>query len=63
MPNDDITDKGGRESPPYTKNCSPRGEGGSVNFLTITDKGGIGVKTPPKTADIICEQSLIYVIF
>ena len=31
---------------------------GLLTKLTITDKGGEGVQTPPNMADIICEQSL-----
>ena len=37
-----------------------KGEGGVIQLLTITDKGGGGGQTPPKMADIICEQSLTY---
>ena len=36
-----------------------KGGGGVSQLLTITDKGGGGVQTPPKMADIICEQSLV----
>ena len=36
-----------------------KGGGGVGELLTMADKGGRGVWTPPLLADIICEEPLI----
>ena len=58
-----ISDKGGKGVEPFSECFLTRGEGGVGQFLTLADKGGRGVWTPPFLADVICEQPLTTVSF